>query len=98
MERVFSEADNRMKGQLSINERKLKANKRILEICKQEGFNIEELKDGSRRGRLSEVRAQPAKELVEDYGLTLAETARQVGVPTSAISKVFARNKYLDLR
>ena len=93
VERVFSEADNRMKGQLSINERKLKAIKRILEICKQEGFNDEELKGGSRRGKLSNVRAKLAKDLVEDYGLTLAETARQVGVSTSAISKIFARNK-----
>ena len=93
VERVFSEADNRMKGQLSINERKLKAIKRILEICKQEGLNVEELKGGSRRGRLSNVRAKLAKDLVEDYGLTLAETARQLGVSTSAISKIFARNK-----
>jgi len=93
VERVFSEADQRMKGQLSINERKINANKRILEVCKQEGFNIEQLKGGSRRGRIPEVRTKLAKELVKDYGLTLAETARQLGVSTSAISKIFARNK-----
>ena len=93
VERIICEADNRIKGQLSINEGKINATKRILEVCKKEGFNIEELKGGSRRDRLPEVREQLAKELVKDYGLTLAETARQLGVSTSAISKIFARNQ-----
>lgn len=39
------------------------------------------------------MRAQLAMELVRDYGLTMAETARQLSVTTSAISKIFIRNK-----
>ena len=93
VERIIGETDKRIKGQLSINERKINANKKILEVCKKEGVHIEELRGGSRRGRLSEVRVQLSMELVKNYGLTLAETARQLGVSTSAISKIFVRNK-----
>ena len=91
VERIIGEADNRIKCQLSINERKIKANRRIIEVCKKENLNIEELKGGSRRNGIPKVRAQLAKALVKDYGLTLAETARQLGVSTSAISKIFVR-------
>jgi len=96
VERIIGETDKRIKGQLSINERKINANKKIIEVCKKEGVHIEELRGGSRRGRLSEVRVQLSMELVKNYGLTLAEmaeTARQLGVSTSAISKIFVRNK-----
>ncbi len=75
----------------SMNEKSMQT-KKILEVCKKEGVHIEELRGGSRRGRLSEVRVQLSMELVKNYGLTLAETARQLGVSTSAISKIFVRN------
>ena len=61
--------------------------------CEKEGVSVEALKGGSRRGRLSGLRAQLAKELVEKYGLTMAEAARQLGVTTSAISRIFERKK-----
>ena len=93
VERIIAEADKRIIGQTSINERKINAKKKILEVCGKKGVSIEELKGGSRRGRLPEVRAQLSMELVRDYGLTLAETARQLGVSTSAISRIFERNK-----
>jgi DNA-directed RNA polymerase specialized sigma subunit len=61
-------------------------------IEKKEGVNKEELQGGSRRGRISQIRAQLAIELTEGYGLTLAEAGRQLGVSTSAISRIFIRN------
>ena len=90
--RIISETDKRIKGQLSINERKAGAEKRIHEICEKEGVSIEELKGGSRRGKIPGTRIKLAIELVTDHGLTLAETARQLGVSTSAISKILSRN------
>ena len=93
VERILSETDNRIIGQLSINERKIGAEKKILEVCRKEGVNIEELKGGSRRDNLSKIRAKLVLELVEENGLTLAETARQLGVSTSAVSKIFERNR-----
>ena len=40
----------------------------------------------------AQVRAEIAGKLVEDYGLTLAEVARQVGISTSGVSKLFSRS------
>ena len=91
VERILSEADSRIKSQLSINDQKMNIEKMILDVCREEGINLAELKGGSRRGNHSQVRAQLALKLVEDYGLTMAETARQLGVSTSAISKIFER-------
>ena len=94
VKRILSEADNRIKNQLSINEQKINAEKMILDVCSKEGVNPAELKGGSRRDRLSQVRAQLALKLVENFGLSMAETARQLGVCTSAISKIFERHAY----
>ena len=93
VERVISEADDRIKGQLSVNKRIIDANKLIQEICKNKKVNVAELKGGSRRGEIPLIRAYLARLLTKDYGLTLAETARQLGVTTSAISKIFSRNE-----
>ena len=40
---------------------------------------------------LYDLRARLAIDLVTDHGLTLAESARQLGVSTSAVSKLFIR-------
>jgi len=93
VERIIAEADSRIKYQISINERRIIAGNKIHEICKKEGVNIEELKGGSRRGKIPQVRAQLALDLVENSGLTLAETGRQLGVSTSAISKILLRTQ-----
>ncbi|MBN2062756.1 MAG: transposase [Deltaproteobacteria bacterium] len=90
--RVLSEADNRIMSQLSINKHRINAEKEIHSICSKEGVNFKELKGGSRRGCLSEIRARLALKLVRDRGLTMAETARQLGVCTSAISRILERN------
>ena len=93
VERVISEADNRIKDQISVTKRISDANSLIQEICKNKRVNIAELKGGSRRGEIPEIRAYLARLLPKYYGLTLAETARQLGVTTSAVSKIFSRNK-----
>ncbi|MEE8185534.1 MAG: hypothetical protein V3T96_03945 [Thermodesulfobacteriota bacterium] len=49
--------------------------------------SIKELQSGSRRQSIVKSRKRIARQLVEDYVISLAETARQLGVSTSAISK-----------
>ena len=61
--------------------------------AKKDGVSVEALKEGSRRGRLPGLRIKLAKYLVENHGLTMAETARQLGVTTSAISRIFESNE-----
>ncbi len=93
VERILAEADKNISAQISINERVIEAGKIILAACEKGGVSVEALRGGSRRGVLPGLRAQLAKELVESLGLTMAETARQLGVTTSAISRIFERNK-----
>jgi putative transposase len=96
VERILGEADKRIKSQLSVNERQIKAEKKIHEICKAEGVNIEELKGGSRRAHISDLRKRLAIELISEHGLSLAESARQLGVSTPAISKILINKVQAD--
>ena len=52
---------------------------------------LKELRMGSRRSCISQVRMQIAYKLVQDYEIPLAEVARQFGVSMSAISKAITR-------
>jgi winged helix-turn-helix DNA-binding protein len=51
-----------------------------------------ELRSGRRHGEIPAVTAEVSRKLVEDYGITIAEIARQLGVSTSAISKRLPRS------
>ncbi|NLD37867.1 MAG: hypothetical protein GX654_13450 [Desulfatiglans sp.] len=93
VEGILAEAEGKVSGQISINKRIIDTEKRILAACEKEGVSVEALKGGSRRGLLPALRSKLSKELVEKYGLTMAEAARQLGVTTSAISRIFERNK-----
>ena len=63
----------------------------IAKACKREGVSVEELQKGGRRGPLSAVRADLARELVAGLGLSLAQSARYLGVSTAAISKILRK-------
>ena len=67
-------------------------------ICEMRRVNGEELRMGSRRGTLSQVRSEIAEELVGRLGMPLAEVARALGVSTSAISKLLARKIQASVR
>jgi predicted transcriptional regulator len=51
------------------------------------------MKSGSRRRIVSEARSRMALNLVEDYGIPLAEIARHLGVSTSAVSKMLTEKR-----
>lgn len=88
---IRGDADRWLKHQLTGEKRREEAGKLIMEICKEKGINIEELRAGSRRGSIPRVRAQLALQMVEEYGLPLAEVGRQVGVSTSAVCRILSR-------
>jgi len=91
VEGVLKEADEKTKGAYCARERKKKVEQLIVGKCKKGNISVSELKGGSRRGRIPQVRAEIAISLVESYGMPLAEVARHVGVSTSAISKALSR-------
>ena len=92
VERVIREAESRMQREFPASERDKKVERVVAEECKKRKVSLTELRSGSRRGRLPEVRAELSRKLVEDYGIAIAEIARQVGVSTSAISKSLTRS------
>jgi hypothetical protein len=63
----------------------------IRRTCTSAGVDLGELQFGGRRRSVAKVRATLAWHLVSDYGITLADAARRLGVSTSGIAKVLGR-------
>ena len=59
--------------------------------CKKENISVEALKSGSRRQKVSAIRSQLARKLVEEWGVSLTEAGRHLGVSPSAIAKTLYR-------
>jgi len=93
VDHLLKSVDKKVKHQFVRHDRMKKIDQFIEKICKQEGINIKELKSGSRRGSISKARSKLAIGLVEEFGISFAETARQLGVSTSAISKIISRTE-----
>jgi len=91
VERVLKKADKQTKGAYTARERKKRVKQLIVGRCRKGNISVSELKDGSRRGTIPQVRVEIANSLVDKFGLPQAEIARQVGVSTSAISKALRR-------
>jgi antitoxin component HigA of HigAB toxin-antitoxin module len=91
VEKVLKDADEKVHYQFTADGRRNKIAAVIQAACDQKGINEKELRMGSRRGQISTVRSDIARRLVKEYGIPLAEVARQVGVTTSAISNMLRR-------
>jgi len=91
VERILREADARALRQHAAKKRNRYAERVVAEECKKSGVSLMELRSGSRRGRLPAVRKKIVRGLVENYGVGVAEVARQVGISTSGDSKILTR-------
>lgn len=83
---VLREAEDQEKELLSAKDRSNQINNDIEDACSKAGITVAVLRSGSRRGKLPTVRKQLAEKFVKEYGLSLAETARQLWVTTAAVS------------
>jgi len=83
----------RMKYQYSGGTQRKLAVKLIREVSEKEGIKLKETQSDSRRGKTPKIKSDLAYQLVTEYGVTLAETGRQPGVSTSAISKILKRRE-----
>ena len=61
--------------------------------CRKEKVTISMLQSGSRRPPLPKLRKAIALKLVNGYGVSLAETARRLGISTSGVAQILKRNK-----
>jgi putative transposase len=91
VEKIVSEAEERQERLLTGASALRKVEKTIRDICNEEGVKVSEVKGGSRRRRISEVRKRIAAELIESHGIPMATIARAPGVTTTAISKIMRK-------
>ncbi len=91
VEKILKEAEARTQRQHAAQTRSGRAERVTSQACKKNGVSLTELRAGSRRGELPALRADLACRLVEDFGLPVAEVARQLGISTSGVSKILSR-------
>jgi hypothetical protein len=82
---VLKEAEELMALPLSADERSMLINEDIEQECRKAGITEAFLRSASRSGMLASIRKGLALKFVYDYGLSMAETGRRLGVTTNAV-------------
>ena len=90
---LIEKAERNVKHQLPSFDLDRRIRDEIGSVCQKADIDPEVLRSGSRRRPLPDVRARLAMKLVKEHGVSLAETARQLGVTTSAIAQILRRKK-----
>ncbi len=93
VEQVLEEADLAEKYRIANLDREKTASRMIERCCKKANIHIKALTAGSRQRQVSKVRQNLTCKLTEELGLSFAETARLLGVSTSAVAKIKIRMK-----
>jgi hypothetical protein len=88
---ILREAGTGVRRQLRLTERREFIERWIKKICHEEGVGEEELRMGGGRRRVSRARARISYHLSHEFGIPMAEIARELGVCTSAIAKAIRR-------
>jgi putative transposase len=91
VERMLASGDTRQQARRSQGQRMREAQASIRRRCREERVGLEELRMGSRRRQISVLRMDLAVLFVTQLGLSLADTARLLGVSTSGVAKALAR-------
>ena len=90
---ILREADRRVKRYLPARDRGVLIERVIKKTCKKEGVPEGEMRMGGQTRKVSRVRAKIAWILSREYGVAMAEIARQLGVCTSAIAKAIRKKE-----
>jgi putative transposase len=91
VERVLKDAEPKVHYSFRSLGNRDRMERLIEESCRKKGIQKAEIKMGSRRCQISQLRAELAWKMQEEFGLPMAEIARQLGVSTSAIAKIFIK-------
>jgi len=93
VQKLIDESDENIRRQFESKKYIKKAKRFIKEECRRQKISYGAMTDSSRNRSITKARASIARKLLNEYGLTKAETACQLGVSTSAISKRLSRQK-----
>jgi len=91
VEQLLIRDEGRLRRTHASVERGKQIEELIRRTCTSEGIELGELQFGGRRRSVAKVRAKLARQLVSDYGITLADAARRLGVSTSGIARILER-------
>ncbi len=83
---ILEEADQKLARQIRSRKKAGPLSRLIKERCRENGVNEIELRSGSRRKAVSELRRRLCFYLYRELGLPMAEIARQVGVGTTGVA------------
>ena len=83
---LLEEAEGSVRQQVSGSNRLELVRHDIETACREKGISVVRLRSGGRRAPYPELRKRLARKFVDEYGLSLAETARQLGVTTNAVA------------
>ena len=90
---ILGEAEARGKAVLSAEELADTVQTDIRAACDEAGITVAFLRSGSRARGVPAIRKRLARKFVSEYGLSLAETARQLGVTTNGVSYMLASDR-----
>jgi REP element-mobilizing transposase RayT len=90
---ILTEADQRLTRQIRARKKTGSISQWINKRCKESGISGAELRSGSRRRAVSELRKEICIYLSRELGVSMAEIAREVGVGTSGVAMVIKREK-----
>ncbi|NTV01782.1 MAG: hypothetical protein HGB04_03220 [Chlorobiaceae bacterium] len=76
---------------LAMEERVVVAERALIEMCELQSVSVDLLKSGARRREMSLIRRVLATRMVVELGLTLAETARILGISISGVAEIIRR-------
>ena len=85
-------AEEKVKYQLPAMELQKNIKEEIENHCKNEKVPVAMLESGSRRPPLPKLRRVIALKLTKEYGVSLAETARRLGISTSGVAQILRRS------
>jgi len=88
---VIKEAEEKSLRQMKLKRSGLTLIKVIEQECKKSEVSRKELESGSRRSKVSQLRAEIAQRGMKELGLPAAEIARHLGVATSSITRAVER-------
>lgn len=91
--KVIEEAEGKVVHQFQKKNLKKIIQSEIDNFCRMENVDIYLLKTGSRIQPLPKVRRKIVLKLVNDYGVPLAEIARNIGISTSGVAQIVKRNR-----
>lgn len=89
---LLDEAEGRIKSQIVTPDMTGKIREEIAAACRQEEISVNLLQSGSRQRPLPGLRKMLALKFVREYGVSLAETARHLGMSTSGVAQILRRN------